>query len=105
MPTQPERSKPRFYPDDLLPEMQRLLAVLADLDHHYEVERYHVENWSGPMATKAHLLADLERSHRANRERIEACLEGLRLSSRAHIEGLCRNRSCLELAIPLMARH
>ena len=102
MPTQESIAEARFYPDDLLPKMQQLLAILADLDHRYATERYHLENWSGPRATKAHLLADLEQSHRANRERFEACLEELRLSARAHIDGLARTRGSLE-AIPVLA--
>jgi hypothetical protein len=81
-PHQPSRSKVDrvevpFYPDDLLPKMQQLLAILNDLDHRYETDRYNLQSWSGPQATKEHLLADLERCHRANRERFEACLEEL----------------------------
>jgi hypothetical protein len=71
-----------FYPDDLLPKMQQLLAILNDLDHRYEADRHHLQNWSGPQATKEHLLADLERCHRANRERFETCLEELRRACR-----------------------
>jgi len=44
----------------------------------------------------------LEQSHRANRERYEACLEELRLSARAHIDGLTRARRSSE-AIPASA--
>ena len=105
MPTQESIAEARFYPDDLLPKMQQLLAILADLDHRYATERYHLENWSGPRATKAHLLADLEQSHRANRERLEACLEELRSSARAHIEGLRRNRGHLERVHPMRTAH
>ena len=81
--SQPSRSKldrveVPSYPDDLLPKMQQLLAILGDLDHRYETDRYNLQNWPGPQATKEHLLADLERCHRANRERFEACLEELR---------------------------
>jgi hypothetical protein len=81
------------YPDDFVPKMQQLLAILGDLDQRYEADRYHLENWSGPQAIKAQLLADLEQSHRANRERFEACLEELRLSARAHIEEMRRMRT------------
>jgi hypothetical protein len=79
MPTRLDRVGVEFYPDDLLPKMQQLLAILADLDQRYETDRYHLENWSGPQAIKAHLLADLEQSYRANRQRFETCLEELRL--------------------------
>ena len=102
MPVQHGRAQVPFYPADLLPKMQELLAILADLDRHYEAERYHLDNWSGPGALKAQLLADLEQSHRANRERLEAYLEELRLSARAHIDGLAHTRGSLE-AIPASA--
>jgi hypothetical protein len=102
MPTREGRAALRPYPDDLLPKVQELLAILADLDHRYEAERYHLDNWSGPRAIKAQLLADLEQSHRANRKRFEACREELRLSARAHIDGLTRARRSLE-AIPASA--
>lgn len=75
--SQLDRMEVPFYPDDLLPKMQQLLAILNDLDHRYETDRYNLQSWSGPQATKEHLLADLERCHRANRERFEACLEEL----------------------------
>ena len=51
-----------FYPDDLLPKIQQILAIMADLERRYETDRYHLENWSGPKAIKAHLLADLDRT-------------------------------------------
>jgi hypothetical protein len=70
--------------------MQQLLAILDDLGQRYETDRYHLQNGSGSQATKEHLLADLARCHRANRERFETCLEELRLSARVHIEGLRR---------------
>ena len=105
MPVQHGRAQVPFCPADLLPKMQELLAILADLDHRYEAERYHLENWSGPRAIKAHLLADLEQSHRANRERFEACLEELRLSARAHIDGLARTRGSLEVIPVLASKH
>ena len=62
--------------------MQQLLAILDDLGQCYETDRYHLQNGSGPQATKEHLLADLERCHRANRERFETCLEELRRACR-----------------------
>jgi hypothetical protein len=105
MPTRLEWLGEQFYPDDLLPKMQQLLAILADLDHRYETDRYHLENWSGPQAIKAHLLADLERCHRTNRQRFETCLEELRLSARAHIEEMRRNREHLEPTPAMHAPH
>jgi hypothetical protein len=56
------------YPEDLLPELQRVLAALADLDLRYEVERDHLEDWSGPEVVKQQLVAELEQSHTDERE-------------------------------------
>ena len=56
------------YPEDLLPELQRVLAALADVDLRYETERDHLEDWSGPEEVKQRLLAELEQKHRATRE-------------------------------------
>jgi len=56
------------YPEDLLPELQRVLAALADLDFRYETERDHLEEWSGPEEVKQRLLAELDQKHRATRE-------------------------------------
>ena len=55
-------------PEYLLPELQRILAALADLDARYEIEHDHLEEWSGPEEVKQRLLADLEQKHRATRE-------------------------------------
>ena len=71
-----------FYPDDLIPQLQRTLALLADIETRYEIERDYLEGWSGPSEVKDQLLAELERCHRANRERLNACLDGLRLNGR-----------------------
>ena len=105
MPPRLDRIEEQSCPDDLLPRMQQLLAILADLDHRYETDRYLLENWSGPQAIKAHLLADLEQSHRANRERFEACLEELRLSARAHIKEMRRSRKHVEPLPSLRTMH
>ena len=56
------------YPKDLLPGLQRALAALADLDARFEIERDHLESWSGPKREKQRLLTELEQIHRAARE-------------------------------------
>jgi hypothetical protein len=94
-----------FYPDDLLPKIQRILAIMADLKLRYETDRYHLENWSGPRAIKAHVLADLEQSYKANRERYEVCLEELRSRTRAHIESLHLIREKLAPAASMQTKH
>jgi hypothetical protein len=82
MPTRVDRAEVPFYPDDLLPQLQRTLAILADLDLRHEIQRDQLESWSGPRKVKDHLLAELEQCHTANRERLVSCLEGLGLKAR-----------------------
>src|SRR3954469_9425496 len=94
-----------FYPDDLLPKIQQILAIMADLELRYETDRYHLENWSGPRAIKAHVLANLEQSYKANRERYEVCLEELRSRTRAHIEGSHRIHQKLAPAASMQTKH
>ena len=98
MPIQEGRADAPLYPDDLLPKIQQILAILADLDRRYETDCYRLQNWSGPRVIKDRLLADLQQTHRANRERYEVCLEELRLSMRTHVEGLRLTRAALEPA-------
>src|SRR5689334_23012992 len=105
MAVQDSQGENTFYPDDLLPRIQQILAIMADLELRYETDRYYLENWSGPRAIKAHILADLEQSYKANRERYEVCLEELRLRTRAHIEGSHRTREKLSLTTSMQAKH
>ena len=60
MPAQPYEAKVPIYADDLLPDLQRTLAALADIETKYEIERDYLESWSGPKEVKNHLLATLE---------------------------------------------
>ena len=78
MRTQRKAAEVPFYPDNLLPQLQRTLAILADLETRYEIERDHLESWSGPREVKDRLLAKLEQHHRVDREPLVSCLEGLR---------------------------
>ena len=78
MPARGDASRIPIYSDDLLPDLQRTLAVLADIETRYEIERDCLESWSGPAEVKDHLLAELEQCHWANRERLALCLERLR---------------------------
>src|SRR3954470_24736731 len=57
-----------FYRDDLLPALQSALSALADLETRYEMERDHLEGWSGPEEVKARLVAALEAGWRRDRE-------------------------------------
>ena len=82
MPARVDRREVRVYPDDLLPQLQSVLAILADLECQHEIQREYLESWSGPRTVKDRLLVDLDQCHRANRKRLEACLEGLRLQAK-----------------------
>ena len=66
------------YPEDLLPEMQQLLAILADLAIKHEIERDYLEEWSGPESMKQQLVAELKQSHRAEREPYDVRLTELK---------------------------
>ena len=94
MHTRPDRAEVPFYPDDLLPQLQQTLALLADLETRYEIEREYLEGWSGSLEIKDHLLAELDQCYRAGRERLASCLDGLRLRAR-----------CLDPATPQRTRH
>jgi hypothetical protein len=71
-----------FYPDDLLPEIQRILAILADLELRHAAERDRLGRWPGRGETKERLLLELEQSHSANREQLIVRLDALRRQAR-----------------------
>ena len=56
------------YPDDLLPELQIMLAALADLEVRYEKDREQLTAWQGPKAAKGRFAAQLEDRHQRERE-------------------------------------
>ena len=56
------------YPDDLLPELQIMLAALADLEVRYEKDREQLTAWEGPKAAKGRFVAQLEECHQRDRE-------------------------------------
>ncbi len=56
------------YPDDLEPALQDALAVLANIDAHYDGERERLELWFGPESLKDRLAAQLADAHRRERE-------------------------------------
>ena len=78
MPAQPYEAKVPTYADDLLPDLQRTLAALADIETKYEIERDYLESWSGPKEVKNHLLATLEQGYLADRGQLALHLETLR---------------------------
>jgi hypothetical protein len=59
-----------FYPSDFLPAMQGLLAALADLETHHEIERERLEQVAGSADEKQRLIAELEAEVHKWRERL-----------------------------------
>jgi hypothetical protein len=56
------------YADDIEPALQDALAVLANIDAHYDGERERLELWTGPDSVKNRLAGQLEEAHRQERE-------------------------------------
>ena len=56
------------YPEDLEPALQDTLALLANIDAHYDAERERLDHWPGPDSVKARLSAQLAEAHRQERE-------------------------------------
>ena len=82
MPVQEGRAEVLFYPDDLLPRLQQMLATLADIQIRYEIERDYLEGWPGPAEIKDRLVAELNQCHTADRERLVSCLAQLQREAR-----------------------
>jgi hypothetical protein len=59
-----------FYPSDFLPAMQGLLAALADLETHHEIERERLAQEAGSADEKQRLIAELEVNMGQWRERL-----------------------------------
>jgi|1185.fasta_scaffold44843_1 hypothetical protein len=58
----------RFYQSDLLPEMQGLLAALADVETRYEIARERIEQAPEAEDEKGRMLAELEAGWQRSRE-------------------------------------
>jgi hypothetical protein len=56
------------YAEDIEPALQDALAVLANIDAHYDGERERLELWTGPDSVKNRLAGQLEEAHRQERE-------------------------------------
>ena len=59
---------PLFYSNHLLPALQSTLAMLADRDTRYEIERDYLEEWTGPDEVKKRLKTALEACWLRDRE-------------------------------------
>ncbi len=64
---QPDEPHSKYYPPDLLPLIQSLLATLANMEFAYEMECEKVGGCTDIML-KARVLARLKAEHRARRE-------------------------------------
>lgn len=63
-----ETASTSICPEDIEPALQDTLAILANIDLHYEGERERLEHWLGPSTVKERLATELEAAHRAERE-------------------------------------
>ncbi len=53
--------------DTLTGEVQTALAVLADIETRFAIDRERLDRWTGPAAVKARLMTDLQRRREAER--------------------------------------
>jgi len=60
--------KTRFYSSEPLPEMQGLLAALADVESSYEIARERVEHGREAEDEKGRMLSELEAGWQRDRE-------------------------------------
>ncbi len=57
-----------LYPEDLLPEVQRVLKALSDVEVRYELEHDRIAQSHDPDAVKKRLLKQLKDRRRSERE-------------------------------------
>lgn len=63
-----DKPKTRFYSSGLLPEMQSLLAALADVESGYEIARERVEQGPEAEDERRRMLIELKAGWRRDRE-------------------------------------
>jgi hypothetical protein len=61
-------TQPPWYSDDLLPELQATLAILADIEMQFQTDRERLDTWAGPEAIKRKFAAQLEERRQQDRE-------------------------------------
>ena len=78
----------------LTAEMQRVLAVLADVEACYESDRECLKGWSGPEAIKVRLVEHLDAHHAQAREPLVQRLADLhrQITMASIIQGLGGSR-------------
>jgi hypothetical protein len=75
-----------IYPSDLLPQLPKLPAALADIETRYEMERERLEQGSGTEDEKQRLRAELETVWQRDREPIARRLAQLQSPMRPRTE-------------------
>lgn len=79
----PDPDRDDCYPDDLLPDLQRTLAVLADVELCYEAARERLEH--EPPGIREPFLVEIEARYQRERQPYVQRLEQLREWIRASI--------------------
>ncbi len=79
--------------DDLLLELQTMLAALADVEFRYDDARDHLEAWEGPQAIEQHFFVQLKEHHQRQRERFDQRLAELQYAMMRimTLEDICLN--------------
>ncbi|WP_133239445.1 hypothetical protein [Microvirga sp. KLBC 81] len=78
----------------LTAEIQRVLAVLSEVEACYESERECLKGWSGPEAIRVRLVEQLEAHHAQEREPLVQRLADLhqQITTALMLESLWRSR-------------
>ncbi|MGF9764217.1 hypothetical protein AAII07_54860 [Microvirga sp. 0TCS3.31] len=75
-------------------EIQRVLAVLSELEACYESDRECLMGWSGPEAIRSRLVEHLDAHHAQEREPLVQHLADLhqQITTASMIQSLCRRK-------------
>src|SRR5690349_11967042 len=77
-----------FCPDEVLPDLQSALAMLADIEVQFEIARDSLEEWCGSEEEKHRCCAELEHAYRQAREgyfqRVAQLAERIRVVRLSH---------------------
>jgi hypothetical protein len=78
----------------LTAEIQRVLAVLSEVEACYESDRECLKGWSGPEAIRVRLVEHLDAHHAQEREPLVQRLADLhqQITTASMIQSLCRHK-------------
>jgi hypothetical protein len=78
----------------LTAEIQRVLAVLSEVEACYESDRECLKGWSGPEAIRVRLVEHLDAHHAQKREPLVQRLADLhqQITTASMIQSLCRHK-------------